>query len=202
MTRSYRLVGQLSADGANAPAFPGARALLERCGDRRPCSVERFEAPDATVDLVRVADHIEVPGRLDRWPTRWRGLAGTLGVCLGDPLAVPPAGDPGGFRTLHQRDEAWRWAVNLSGDNRCGLAGPVELDATADRVGAVGLTVDGVAWSDGGREVARDRARVWLREHARQRWPLADEAERAQLLAALAKDPDAATLVAELEATP
>ncbi len=191
-----------NAPSVRRPAFPGARALLDRCAAARPCVVERFEGPGEIVDLLHAGDHITPVGRLDRWPTAWRGLAGTLGVCLGDPLAIPPAGDGGGFRGLHRRGEAWRWSVHLSGDNRCGLSGHLELDATADRLGANGLRVDGLAWEHGGRERARDRARMWLREDARRRWPTADEAERAALLAALSKDPDAAALVAELEATP
>ena len=139
------------------------------------------------------------PGRRDPWRTTWRSLAGTLGMCLGDPLATPPAGDPGGYRLLHARGDTWGWSVHVSGANACGLEGQLELDAHVDRVRVHDLLVGGQPWASGGRERAAPIARALARDAAEARWPDADEQERARILAALHKDPDAAALVERLQ---
>jgi len=141
-------------------------------------------------------------GATEQWQTGWRGLAGPLDLCLGDPLATPPAGDPGGFRLLHERGGHWRWSVHFSGANPCGITGHLELDATADRVDANALAVDGAPWARGGRERARARARALARAEAEAAWTNATGPERVRILNALKHDPAAAGLVEALESRP
>ncbi|MEC7948062.1 MAG: hypothetical protein VX265_10885 [Myxococcota bacterium] len=129
-------------------------------------------------------------------------MSGTLALCLGDPLATPPAGDPAGFRLLHARSDSWAWSVHLSGANPCGLDGQIELDAHGHRVRTHGLRAATLPWAEGGREAVVPVARRMARDAAEDRWPEADEAERARIIAALAKDPEAAPLVRRLEAGP
>lgn len=45
---------------------------------------------------------------------RWPALGPALSACLGDPLALPLAGDPGAWRKLVWQ-EAPRWRLELSG---------------------------------------------------------------------------------------
>jgi hypothetical protein len=68
--------------------------------------------------------------------------------CLGDPLALPPADDPGGARGY---DGEW-WTLHLSGTNPCHLGGELRLHAWRDKAEWDGLTVDGVPWNAGGRD--------------------------------------------------
>jgi hypothetical protein len=199
--RHLRLVGE-AGDGVTGPGFVGAAALLELCRDAHPCRAERWQdqAGDE-IDLVRVGDRIRRPDRLDRWPVQWRGLAGTLTVCMGDPLATPPAKDPQGFRALHQRGTEWRWSIDLSGANPCGIAGRIELDATRDRLRAVELTVDHQPWDSGGRALANERARSIVRADIQRRWPTADAATREKWRRQLRLDPDGGPLLEQLSSS-
>lgn len=200
-TQTWRRTGS-TASGVT-PA--GAERIQSRCGG--PCEVESWHPEPAAAGaapllLVVEGDRLWLDGHRGAWRTRWRSLSGTLALCLGDPLATPPAGDPGGHRLLHQRAGEWRWSVHLSGANVCGLSGHLELDALGDRVRAHALQVGHLSWAEGGREAAAPTARGLARAAAEARWPTADAAERAEILAALSKDPEASALVLALQAQP
>jgi hypothetical protein len=196
---TWRLLGR-TGDGWSSPEAESAR---DECGAPERCSVETWSRDGAApLHLVRDPDRMWRSGRRDTWRTTWRGLSGSLALCIGAPLAIPPATDPAGFRLLHERDGAFRWTVHLSGANPCGLSGQLELDALADRVRPHDLRVDGLAWAEGGRELAQERARSLARAEAEARWAAADADERARILAALRQDPGSAELVRRLEATP
>ena len=139
------------------------------------------------------------------WRTRWPGLGASLGVCVPDPLALPPAGDPSGTRLLEQDGSPGgsgtirrRWVVVLSGDNPCRLSGELRLAVTGNKVDAKGLSVSGLPWTRGGRELARDNARGELRRYAEQSWDTLDPTEQEALLRALREDPLAGDLVERL----
>ena len=171
----------------------------QRCGPTSRCTVESWTLDSAPpIHLIRAQRAMWRAGTREEWRTRWRGLAGPLDLCIGDPLALPPADDPGGFRLLHDQQDSWRWSVHLSGANACELEGHLEIDALADRIQTHHLRVDGMAWTDGGRELARERGRELARAIAESRWAEASAEERARIIAALKQDPDSAALVARL----
>ncbi|MDP2312661.1 MAG: hypothetical protein Q8P41_07130 [Pseudomonadota bacterium] len=199
---SWVLVGRASSDGLSTPTLQGGTARLGvGCaalndtlhGHGPPCFVEEWRAGDGTVLVERAGARLRfdgVPGR-----TTWTPINGALAACLGDPLAVPPAADPGGQRTLERRT----WVVALSGQNRCAIAGTLRLDATRDRADWSDLSAGGRPWSAGGREIAAATVRAEVRALVRSRWNELDEATRADALRSLAEDPDpdAARLLAE-----
>lgn len=150
-TRTWRRIGS-TADGAAPEA---ATAEAARCAS--PCVAELWEptsdASAATsIVLLRSDSEMRAADRRGVWQTTWRGLSGTLALCLGDPLATPPAGDPAGFRLLHAREGQWAWSVHLSGANPCGLDGQIELAAHGHRVRTHDLRAATLPWADGGRE--------------------------------------------------
>jgi hypothetical protein len=82
------------------------------------------------------------------------------------------------------------WRLVLSGINRCSLGGRVSVNAASDVVRTGQLTVDGVAWDQGGRQ----RALSILREHERASvltdWESLQTMDRILLLKRLGEDPD------------
>jgi hypothetical protein len=135
-----------------------------------------------TGELLRT-DHPALTGRL-----RWPGL-GTLGMCLGDVLADPLPADPGAFRALVWGTEA-HWHLTLSGTNRCSLGGVLVLDVLDDGVDPSGLEVEGLPWSQGGRQRARVILAAGLRADAERVWGELDVPARIRLLDLLSRDPE------------
>ncbi len=137
--------------------------------------------------------------------TRWPGLGASLAVCLPEPLALPPAGDGGGARLMEQtggpgvaRPTRRWWVIVLTGDNPCHLTGELRLAADGLKVDAKGLSVSGLPWQSGGRQLARDNARAQLRLYAEENWSTLNAVEQDALLRALREDPKASTLVERL----
>lgn len=122
---------------------------------------------------------------------RWPALGDVLAPCIGDPLLLPPARDPGGFRKLVW-GESIRWRVELSGTNRCGISGALALDAGIDHVDPSGLVVGGLPWFAGGAEAARAVLRAELRAEAPRQWATLPLAERILVIHKLERDPDPA----------
>ncbi|MCB9758701.1 MAG: hypothetical protein H6739_02580 [Alphaproteobacteria bacterium] len=157
--------------------------------------VEHYLDPDGgpPARYDRATRTLERDGEAVKARVRWGAMGAELGPCVGDPLALPPAGDTGGFRKL-----VWatppRWRVELSGFNRCSLSGAFELDTRVDRVPVVELVVDGRPWREGGREHARAILRAEVRADALRAWPDMSKAERILLLKALSEDPEPAAL--------
>lgn len=202
----WRLVGRASSEGLDTPSLPGGSAALgQNCGavnaalggDGPPCAIEVWRAGEREVRVERAGQQLRLDGAPGR--TAWSQLRGSLAECLGDPLLLPPAGDPGGQRRLV--DDQWR--VELSGENRCRLAGVLRLDVRADRADWSGLTANGRRWADGGRAFALEVHRAQLRKLTEEQWDSLGTDERSEVLTLLRADPspEAQALVARLDAT-
>ncbi len=185
------LTGRASSDGLDTPTLPGGAARLGTdCveanrtlrGDGPPCFAEVWTA-ERPIAVLRAGRRLSFDGARGR--TRWSQLEGVLSFCLGDPLAIPPAADPGGTRTL----EGTTWGIHLSGANRCGLRGALQLDATRDHADWDDLRVADTPWRSGGRERAQETLRAAVREIVGQDWAQLDPATREDALRALAQDP-------------
>ena len=154
----WRILGRMGPVRSTLPSplpFEGGEALMARCAGVLPCSAERWERQDGRqMDLLRVGDQVLAADGAFSWPARWRRLNGDLAACAGDPLALPPAGDPGALRVLIEEPSGPWWEVSWSGENRCGLAGSLRLRADAETVDATAVTVEGLRWGAGGRERA------------------------------------------------
>ena len=213
-------MARIEADQGAGLAVEGAAQALARCGELRPCAVERWvpaqteaAAEGEVITLLRRGDRLErvdpagaadLPGSA-RWRAEWTTVNGALAPCLGDLLADPPAGDPAGARELVEvgADPVQPvWRLHLSGHNRCALAGTLELSATEDRARPDDLWVDGLAWRQGGRQRAMERLRADLRAQALTDWEGLDAGEREEWLSVLERDPLAAALLEELRARP
>ncbi|MES2644746.1 MAG: hypothetical protein V4850_34985 [Myxococcota bacterium] len=189
---TWILVGRASSDGLDTPTLPGGAALLGAdCatintalrGHGPPCFVEEWRADGAPVRVERAGARLRfnrVPGR-----TTWTPIGGILASCLGDPLALPPADDPGARRTLEKRT----WVITLSGENRCALAGTLRLETTRDRADWDGISAEGLPWSKGGREAAQVLLRAELRALVETRWSELDTFAREEARQALMADP-------------
>ena len=172
------------AELVEPPAEPPA-ALFRLAQDGE---VQRWTA-DGETALLDTRSSVLTRGDATRkvrthWPA-WQ----TLSMCLGHPLALPPAGDPAGFRLLVWEDEV-RWRVELSGTNTCQASGHVELDVSADVVDVDGLLVDGSPWREGGRERALELALQAFRATLLERWAELSDRERSEALLLLQHDPD------------
>jgi hypothetical protein len=187
----------------DAPPFEGWAAAVATCTAAAECAAERWRKEPLTSaverTLVRDGDRIVWLDDQTVWPARWRQISGALSHCLGDPLAIPPAADPGGGRDLLEdpatNDARWSWQVRLSGNNRCNLSGTILLSATGPKVDVRDLRVGKQAWHAGGRHEAEAFLRAELRELARTGWDTLNEAERVDLLRALRTDPEASAWV-------
>ena len=154
----WRIRGRVGPVRSTLPSplpFEGGEALMARCAGVLPCSAERWEREDGRqMDLLRVGDVVQAADGSFTWPARWRRLNGDLAACAGDPLALPPAGDPGALRILVEEPSGPWWEVSWSGANRCGLTGALRLRADAETVDATAVRVEGLRWGAGGRERA------------------------------------------------
>ncbi len=119
-----------------------------------------------------------------QWPS-WQSLE----LCLGDPLALPPAGDPAGFRLMAWDPEP-TWVLDLSGANRCNATGQVSFRVDADSVNVEALLIDGLPWGEGGRERGRELALQAFRADVLTSWSAASETDRSNALLLLQHDPD------------
>jgi len=206
---TWRLVGEHAIGAprpASHPSFAGALDLLGadcttaavRLGAAPPpCRVELWRrqdgtAPDALFLVVGSASELDVEGRAILRPTRWTRLGPTLGDCLGDPLDLPPAQDPAGFRGLVVTAGEPRWMLSFSGANRCALSGWILLSAADEGVDVERLEVDGLPWRAGGVERARERLRFWVREQLQRQIQVLGPEERIVGFEALVHDPDPA----------
>ncbi len=189
------VLGLLACGGAEEPgqepatvAAPGApvRFRLVSPGAKERWATEGGDTVtfDRTSSTLTREGFPELEARR-RWPA-----LGTLALCLGaDPLADPLPADPGAFRALVWH-RAPRWHLTLSGMNRCSLEGELVLDAVADTVDPLALTVDGQLWATGGRQRARAILAANIRAEAEGSWPDLDVPGRIRLLQALAVDPE------------
>lgn len=113
-----------------------------------------------------------------------------LGPCVGPPLATPPAGDPGGFRKLAFDGATWMWALELTGDNRCGLQGTLLLPIDGARPDPTGLACGPLPWRAGGVQACRQTLAAELRARAVVEWPELSDHDRAGVVLSLERDPD------------
>lgn len=173
----YRVVRD--ADGERFIGEPGAPAL--RWEGRR------VVGPERSVKAIQ----------------RWTKLGELLNACIGDPLALPPAGDPGAFRKLVWSEEPY-WRVDLSGMNRCSLEGWIELELRRNSVPRADLRVDGLPLREGGAEKAREILDAALRAEATRLWPTLDLEAQLLVLKRLSEMPEGKTpleaLLAESDA--
>lgn len=125
-----------------------------------------------------------------------------LGPCLGSPLALPPAADPGGFRKLAFDEDRWAWKLELSGENRCGLQGVLLLPLSGARPDPNGLACGPLPWRAGGIQACRETLAAELRARAVKEWPSLSDHDRAGVVMSLERDrdPDAQRVLAELAA--
>ena len=187
---TWSRVARVSTEGIDVPALPQALlgpgcATLNAAlgGDGPPCFVEDWSGP-RMIRVERAGATVRLDG--DRVQGRWPNIGTLLDGCLGDPLALPPAADPGGARTL--TDDTW--ILTFSGQNLCVLGGSLKLALRGGRVDTSALTVEGLAWSRGGRERAANGHRARLRAVVRDDWETLSATERDDALRALARDPD------------
>ncbi len=115
---------------------------------------------------------------------------GVLEFCLGSPVRERPGGDPGAQRLLVIQGKDVAWRLVLSGINRCSLGGRVSVDAGSDLAHTGRLTVDGVAWDQGGRQRAVSILRERERASVLADWESLQTMDRILLLKRLGEDPD------------
>jgi len=88
-----------------------------------------------------------------------------------------------------QGDEV-SWQLTFSGINRCSLGGRVSVHAIDDAVEAGLLTVDGIPWSQGGRQRALSILREQERATVLTDWATLQALDRILVLKRLGEDPD------------
>jgi len=206
-TTVWRLDALVSTDvelQARYPTFPGGAELLgvdcasarDAIGERPPpCTAEHWVAITGDSDAaplthLRVGEHSQLLDIAPRRKQGWSLLGATLGPCLGDPLALPPAGDPDGLRLLQRDEDGLWWVLRLWGDNPCKLDGAVRLPVTGERVDTSALSVDDHPWSEDGHRIAEGHRRAWRRLLVRERWHELAPADKILALQGLAEDPD------------
>jgi hypothetical protein len=154
----WRVIGRVTPTKPTIPAAPpfeGGAALLELCGERRPCAAERLHDENGrTRDLLWRAGKLIEPATGLELRGYWPSIDGALRMCLRLALFHPPAADPAGQRLLVEDNDQHRWELHLTGRNSCALSGVIRLDAEDDQIDLRELTVDGKPWSKGGRLLA------------------------------------------------
>ncbi len=121
------------------------------------CFAERWSDGARVIEIVRGPDVVRVGAQ--NGMNRWDRLSPQLRLCVGDPFALPPAGDPGGTRTFDGK----AWTLHLTGQNACHLGGSLVLDAVRDSAEWRALTVDGLSW-EAGRDALKAYALVLATE--------------------------------------
>ncbi len=175
---------------AEAPAERIYRVATVEAG------VETLQAADGhTLSFDTAARRLDGQHARVRWPS-WGEV---LQVCLGDPLDLPPGGDTGAFRKLAWDGSKGRWALELSGMNRCSMSGRVHLSVKQDRVFADALLVDGIAWGEGGQFRAKELLRAELRDVAVKSWPELPPEEQLRTWRSLKADPEGGEVLEEIE---
>ncbi|MFZ5476508.1 MAG: hypothetical protein ACOZNI_06990 [Myxococcota bacterium] len=165
-----------------------------------PCSVEVWATEGGDARWFwragkKAGVSLAADGEIARATLRWPRLGQILEGCLDDdPLALPPAGDPGGTRAWV--DDAW--ILTLTGENPCGLGGQLSLEVTSERAEWRRLLVDGVPWEQGGRAIADGRQLERAVAGVRARWETMDAREREQAIVSLARDPRTVAVAQEL----
>lgn len=135
--------------------------------------------------LLTRSDQPEAPVKAKRKWREWEPLM----LCLGRPLADPPAEDEGAYRKLAW-DERPRWVLQYSGMNRCSATGVIILEADGPGVDVSGLVIDGLPWPRGGLERARELGMGYVQSQAVEWWLSGSDPEREVLLRTLRDDPD------------
>ena len=116
-----------------------------------PCFKEVWSNP-STTHVAYWSDDAYHWSEKQQFKTRWRGLNGTLLVCLGHPYSVPVSLDPAGTRKYL---ETGLWELSLSGNNKCALSGTLYLSVNKERLNFKNLMAGGLPWAEGGLEQAQ-----------------------------------------------
>jgi hypothetical protein len=130
-------------------------------------------------------------GAVRKVPKRWQEW-GPLRLCLGAPLADPPAEDPGAFRKLIWEESPY-WVLEYSGLNLCNATGVARLQADGQQVDVSDLWIDGLRWHDGGLERAYELGMGHIQASAVEWWLTGTDVSREVLLRTLRDDPDPAS---------
>lgn len=143
------------------PPFSQAQKTLAKCKSK-PCAAEKWftEGKEATIGL---RDGDTYYWGEHEWPATWRRINGTLKTCLVDPLFYPP-----GQHFANTRYLIWethpKWILHLNGVNLCGLQGVLVIKADGNKIWTDDLFVDGTLWTEGGRELAKQKLLLELIE--------------------------------------
>lgn len=222
---TWTLVGEVTLGAVHPRPRPGFEEAVDllgpecatataRLGDRAPpCRAELWRplrpagepVDDARAFLLQVGRStllLTASGEHQR-SARWPDLGPVLERCLGDPLALPPTGDPQGYRHLVIEAESAAWVLHLSGANACQLSGSLRLGISPDQVSVEDLSVGAVPWRERGAQAALAMQRAAVRVEVRDRFAELSAAERIVGFETLVHDPDpeALTILEQLAAT-
>ncbi len=203
----YVLSGRATPAGLELPALSAAAPLVaDRCAVLREmmespsgeaCFVEEWSSGVHRIYLHRAGVHLAFSAKLHELgpirPATWTSVGAVLRACIGDVLALPPAGDPGATRRLTPS----LVILHFSGQNLCHLEGELSLYRDADRADAA-IRVDGMVWGKGGREQAQILLRSELRRVVAEEWPRLSPADQALAREVLNDDPAAQELLRSL----
>ena len=180
------LAAACSEPGADGPPEPVIYRLI-RAGD-----VELWQSGDGRQVRFdrrrRLLTRPERPEESVKARRKWREWE-PLRLCLGGPLADPPADDPGAYRKLIWGERP-RWVLQYAGTNLCSATGLVILEADGPGVDVSGLMIDGLPWPRGGLERARELGMGYVQSQAVDWWLSGSDREREVLLRTLRDDPD------------
>ncbi len=208
--RIYRLASLHGTVPDGERGFPSTPPPPPHCEGRAGCVMERWlpaESPEpgesapeqiwfthrgSDAWLEGLGDGLIHPGA-----TSWPRMGTVLGPCVGDALALPPAGDPEGGRTLEIEGSSSTWALHFGGANPCGLSGTLRLPLGGGPVDTRQLQVAGHRWDEGGHLRAQEQRHAWRPQRVRERWTEHDPADKLLAIKGLSedRDPEAAVLL-------